>query len=1015
MKRILILVIFSISFSTDIFPQFGQNKVMYDHFDFDVYNTPHFEIYNYLKNDTFLLNLGQLSERWYTRHYAMFSDSLENSPVILYNNTTDFKQTTVISGIIGVGTGGVTEGLRSRVVIPVMVSNKETDHVLGHEMVHVFQYNLVRENDSLSFSSLMNTPLWMIEGMAEFLSIGSSDNRTSMWMRDAVINDDIPTIKDMTRKMGEYFPYRYGHAFWAYTTGVWGDNVMQPLFYLSLKAGIEFAFKVHLGVDSDSLSVLWNNSVKNHYNKFLIDTIAPVGKIMFNTESAGEINLSPVLSPDGKYITFLSNKEVINIDLLLAETKSNKIISKLTSSLRKSHIDDFNYIEEAGCWSPDGEKYIMTTFTKGTNKFLIVTLKNNKVNSSEEIEINGIDALINPEWSPDGKSILFNGLVKGKSDLYIYNLESKDIEQLTDDYYSDLQPSWSADGSEIAFISERGPDTDLGNQVYGSYRLCILKKETKQVIVYDLFAGANIYSPQYSPSDSSIYFLSNADGFRNLYKYHLHTGEVFKLTKFATGISGITDLAPAYSVSRKTGEVAYTLYRNKKYEIYVANPEDFLQIPVDPNVVNLDAESLAPGKIRIFNVVDHNLDYSMSLPEDSFTIQRYDPKFELEYIGSTGMGVAQSSYGTFISGGVSLLFSDMLKHHQIYTMLNINGEVYDFGGQLAYINSKNRITLGGSFSHYPYRGMYYSIFPDTLSNGTLINVTNYSLVRIFEENLSFFSQYPLSSKLRFEGGLSYARYSYRIDSLNYYYTQNWYYLGQSKGKVENVPEPFNVGSSYIAFVGDDSDFGITSPLNGYRYRIQVGQMFDNYNITSLSFDLRKYFYFRPLNLSFRALHYGRYGKDANGLYPIFLSNEYLIRGYNFNAIYSSNQLFSDEGLSLSRINGSKVLVINSEIRIPFTGIKRLSLIKSKYLYSDIVLFFDAGVSWTKDKFPWLSTSDIRFYWNPTPDYYTPIYSLGASLRINLFGYAILEPYIALPFQIGDVTYSTGLLISGGGW
>ncbi|PLX11766.1 MAG: tolB protein precursor, partial [Marinilabiliales bacterium] len=944
------------------------------------------------------------SERWYLRHFAMFADSLENSPIILYNNTSDFKQTTVISGIIGVGTGGVTEGLRSRVVIPVMVSNKETDHVLGHEMVHVFQYNLVRENDSLSFQSLMNTPLWMIEGMAEFLSIGSSDNRTAMWMRDAVITDDIPSIKDMTRKQGQYFPYRYGHAFWAYITGVWGDNIMQPLFFTSLKYGFDYAFKNMLGFESDSLSVLWKNSIKDHYNQYLQDTISPVGNIMFNTESGGEINLSPVLSPDGKYITFLSNKDVINVDLLLADAETGKIISKLTSSLRKSHIDDFNYIEEAGCWSPDGTKYILTTFTQGTNKFIIVNLQKNKVKSTQEIQIDGIDGLINPEWSPDGKSILFNGLVRGKSDLYLYNLETKEVEQLTDDLYSDLQPSWSTDGTEIAFISDRGPDTRLEDQVYGGYRLCVLKLETKEVIIYDLFPGANIFSPQYSPTDSSLYFLSNADGLRNLYRYHLHTGEVFKLTKFATGISGITDLAPAYSVSSQTGDVAYTLYRNDNYEIFKASPEDFLQIPVNPYEVNLDAESLAPGKQRLVNIVDHNLNYVKTWPEDSFKVQAYDPKFQLEYIGSNGFGVAQSTYGTFASGGVSMLFSDMLKHHQIYTMLNINGEVYDFGGQLAYINSKNRITWGGSFSHFPYRGMTYILGLDSIG-GELIQYTNYDLIRVFEENLSFFSQYPLSTKLRFEGGISYSRYSYRIDSLTYYYTLSGFYLGQSKKKVKDVPDPFNVGSAYVAFVGDNSSFGVTSPMLGYRYRFQVGKMFDEYDITNLSIDLRKYFFFKPISLAFRAMHYGRYGKDANKLYPLYLGNEYLIRGYNFNAFYKYEESIPQNYLDVNNIAGSKIMVFNSEVRFPFTGVKRFSLMKSGYLFSDIILFFDAGVSWKKDKFPWLESSDIRYYWNPHPNYYTPIYSLGASIRINLFGYAILEPYIAMPFQLDNVDYA----------
>ncbi|MEE4198036.1 MAG: basic secretory protein-like protein [Bacteroidales bacterium] len=1021
MKKYFLCLLFIFFLTANGFAQFGQNKVMYDRFDFEVYDTPRFDIYNYLKNDSLLLDLGQLSERWYMRHMAIFADTLENSPIILYNNTADFKQTTVISGLIGVGTGGVTEGLRSRVVIPVMVSNKETDHVLGHEMVHVFQYNLVRENDSLSFSSLGNTPLWMIEGMAEFLSIGARDNRTSMWMRDAVIHDKMPSIKDMTTKPGEYFPYRYGHAFWAFVTGVWGDNIMQPLFYNTLRYGMEHAFQDILHMKPDSLSKIWAKETREYYTKQLEDTISPVGKIMFNTKKGGEINLSPVISPDGKYVTFLSNKNVINVDLLLAETKNGEIISKLTSSLRKSHIDDFNYIEESGSWSPDGKEYILTTFTQGKNKFIIVSLEDNKVKNSREIEIKGIETLVNPEWSPDGKSIVFNGMVNGQSDLYIYSLETGETEQLTNDYHSDLQPSWSADGEEVVFISDRGNDTRLEKQIYGTYKLCVVKRKTKQVLVYDLFQGADIFSPQFSPYDSSLYFLSNADGYRNLYRYEIHTGEVFKLTKFSTGITGITDLAPSYSVSRETGQIAYTFYRNGNYEIYLANPEDFLKIQVDPGKVNRQAEFLPPGEERLFNIVDHNLQYSKSFPKDSFNIQTYDPKFQLEYIGSNGVGAGTSTYGTFISGGVSMLFSDMLKYHQIYTMLNINGEVYDFGGQIAYINSKNRITWGGSFSHFPYRGMYYSYKYDSLPDGTPTFIENYNLVRIFEENFSLLSHFPLSSKLRLEGGFSYARYSYRIDSINYYYWTDeatgypMGYIGQNKQKVEDVPDPYNLGSVYLAFVGDDSNFGITSPLSGYRYRFQVGQMFDHYQITNINFDYRKYFFAKPFSFAFRLLHYGRYGKSANKIYPIFLGNEYIIRGYNYNALYKRDYTYSDNYLDVNKISGSKILTFNAEVRFPFTGIERLSLIKSKYLYSDLNLFFDAGLAWTKDKFPWLSNSDVRFYWNPDPSYYTPIYSLGASLRINLFGYAVLEPYIAIPFQLEEVPFSTGFVISGGGW
>ncbi len=78
------------------------------------------------------------------------------------------------------------------------------------------------KDDSLQLRSIRNIPLWMVEGMAEYCSLGSFDPNTAMWMRDAIINKDFPSLDDLTRSY-KYFPYRYGQAFWAYFTGLYGD------------------------------------------------------------------------------------------------------------------------------------------------------------------------------------------------------------------------------------------------------------------------------------------------------------------------------------------------------------------------------------------------------------------------------------------------------------------------------------------------------------------------------------------------------------------------------------------------------------------------------------------------------------------------------------------------------------------------------------------------------------------------------------------------------------------------
>ena len=51
---------------------------------------------------------------------------------------------------------------------------------------------------------------------------------------------------------------------------------------------------------------------------FFTDTVAPNGELMYNDKNGGEINLSPVLSPDGKQVIFLSNRDVVKLLFYLA-------------------------------------------------------------------------------------------------------------------------------------------------------------------------------------------------------------------------------------------------------------------------------------------------------------------------------------------------------------------------------------------------------------------------------------------------------------------------------------------------------------------------------------------------------------------------------------------------------------------------------------------------------------------------------------------------------------------------
>ena len=1003
MNRILYsLLLVTFFFSLNIQAQyFGQNKVKYGKFDFKVVESKTFDMYHYLKNDSLVIGLIKDAEKWRVRHEQVFKDSFDYKvPIILYNNHGDFQQTTVVGGLIGTTTGGVTEGLKNRVTFPVTPSYAQTDHVMGHELVHAHQYNMIKSSDSLSFNNMANIPLWMTEGMAEYLSIGSIDSHTAMWMRDAVAHDYFPRIKDLHKS--RYFPYRFGHAFWAFVGGTFGDDKIRPLYEETAKLGVKEAFKRILSMPIDSFSNRWKETTENFYKPQMQGRdIEAVGTKLIDSKNGGRLNITPSVSPDGKYFIFLSEKNIFSLDLFIANTETGKIIRKISTRTKKSHLDALDAFESAGTWSPDSKKYAFVIYSKGMNKIAIADVAKGKV--IDEFFVKDIQNFSNIDWSPDGTRILFSGLKNGQSDLFTVDLKTKNVVQLTNDYYANMQPKWSSDGKQIVYVTD---NLNKGNRPTRNLSFMILNLVTNKIHNPKILVNANNLNPNFSADGKTIFFLSDRDGFRDIYKYEIETGTITQLTKFFTGVSGITKYAPAISVSRKTKEILYSHYNDSKYNIYKVKVENLQNIEIEATDVNMAGAKLPSMKLKE-SFVDTNLKNENIVAQTNKLKQKdYKPKFKLDYISNGGVGISTGRYGTGMAGGVNMLFGDMLGENQLYVGVVLNGELQDFGGQAAYLNRESRYAWGGGLSHIPYRYVTYGLdFNATLPNSTEPAIKEtYNLYRIFKEQVSLFSYYPFSKSTRIEGGTSFNYYSFRLDRYNNYYDGigRQYIIDPKDARERNIDgagDPFAMQEISMAYVGDNSSFGLTAPMKGYRFRFELQQTFGRINMTSVLADARKYFYLKPVTFAFKAYHYSRLGEDASNdlMPPLYLGYESLIRGYTYSAILNSNSqnIFNN-------LQGSKMLLSNFEIRFPFTGPERLALIKSNFLFTDLNLFVDAGLAW----------GEFRAYDSSTNAYYDAnrklenskiITSMGISTRINLFGQLIIEPYYAFPMQLNGET------------
>lgn len=163
-RGLLILLVLILAAEAAAAQGFGRNKVVWKDLEFSVLTTKHFQIYHYPQGAPAVEDAARMLETWYARHAALFGIDLAGpQKVILYDSFPDFQQANAVPGLISPGEGGVTESLGGRILIPLTGVSADDDHVLGHELVHAFQFRRMRP-DNNTFSPPSNLPTWLIEG-----------------------------------------------------------------------------------------------------------------------------------------------------------------------------------------------------------------------------------------------------------------------------------------------------------------------------------------------------------------------------------------------------------------------------------------------------------------------------------------------------------------------------------------------------------------------------------------------------------------------------------------------------------------------------------------------------------------------------------------------------------------------------------------------------------------------------------------------------------------------------------
>jgi hypothetical protein len=954
---------------------FGRNKVQYQNFDFKVLQSEHFDVYYYPEEEAAVRLATRMAERWYTRLSQLLKHELRGrQKLILYAAHPHFQQTNAIEGEIGEGTGGVTESLKRRVILPLAGGLAETDHVLGHELVHAFQYDIASQGQ------LQGLPLWFIEGMAEYLSIGPVDAHTAMWVREASSRDAMPAVDRLDDP--DFFPYRYGHAFWAYVAGRWGDNVVgEMLRGTGPQGNVESAIESVLGVDEKTLTADWHAATRRAYAGVIEAAGKPqaFGQPLITRErGGGDINVAPSLSPDGARMVFLSEKSLFSIDMYVADVASGRVTRKIVETAGDPHFDSLQFLSSAGDWAPDNRRFVFAALSGGKPVLSIVDVDSGS--RVREQEFKGLDEILNPAWSPDGRQIAFSAMKGGVLDLFLFELESGAVRQLTDDPYADLDPEWSPDGRELAWVTDRF-GASLDSLAFSNYRIGAMTVATRQMRQLAGFDSGRSTNPEFA-ADGTLFFIAAPDGIANVYR--LAGGTATRVTNLVSGVSGITPLTPAMSAAARSPRLVFTVFENDEYNIYATDTARPAAGATRLASSGVKADVLPPSDRRPGEVSRLLENAVVGLPEGlaAYPTTDYSARLSLDAVGQPMAGVGVDRFGAYAAGGISFLFSDVLGDHMLGATVQATSRVQETGGSVMYLNRTSRWNWGLVGEQLPFvTGGFAQGLAVVDGQETIVQQT----LRVTQINqaASAIVHYPFSKVQRMEFSAGGRRIAFDSQLDTQFFSPITGDLLDEQEEELPRPDALNLGEASAALVYDSSIFGATSPLAGQRYRFEVSQLTGSLNYTGLLADYRKYVMpVRPFTIAVRGLHYGRYGSGGEDprLPELYLGYPGLVRGYDVGSFDAGECVEIDMTTcaAFDRLKGSRLAIAGAELRFPLLGVFSRRSFYGPFPI-EMALFTDAGVAWTSSEKPSFAGGDRTW-----------VRSAGVGLRVNVFGYAIAE-------------------------
>ena len=835
-----------VAVSADAQFYFGKNKVQYDDFNWQVMTTDHFNIYFYENEAEIAKIAAQIAEDAYPRLAAKFNHEVSHTiPLIIYSSPAYFVQTNVVPSLLPESVGGFTEFLKGRVVVPFHGSCADFEHVIVHELVHVFTFSkLAEKSRRQSVVRLTGPPLWFIEGLAEYWS-EDWDTEADMIVKDMVLRGDLLPITQFWRIRGTYFMYKLGQSVCKFISEEYGEDKLVLIFDNWYKGrGFDETIKWTLGKRLEDISREWHYYLKQKYYPEIGDFGLPRMESEQLSYDGYAVQGVPITWDDGdgprEWIVFMAYRRGYTGIYLKPRVADKNGLRVLVKGERSSRFESLHLLR-SGIDATNSGLVVFSSKSKEQDVIYIYSLGEGRI--VQEFKSIDLVAARSPRFSPDESQVVFSGVREsGYSDLFLLDRASGEIREITSDLYGDSAPTFSTDGQSIIFVSDRGHNGRSG--ATNLFEIDVNATTPIRQLTWGDFIDESPVA-----TANGVYFSSDRGGNFNLLLLE-PSGHLVRQSTYVTGA-----FDPRLTPDGE--QLVYSGYQDMQFCIYQKDlPEEKQEVA---NISDLSPSGWRPSLIDkrySGSSVKYETDYSFDIAQSSIA---YDP-----------------IYGS--AGGLQASFSDILGNHAYYMLLTNTAETRDeflesFNFGVTYVNRSRRINWGvGAFhlydEYYNQRDQYF-----------------------YERQagaLGFFS-YPMSKFNRVDV-TSFVRYDQK---------NRRYGLPDCEGMLL---------STFVSWVYDNSIWDISGPIEGRRYNLSAGLTHSlthgqAWNRIAWA-DIRHYFRLGTNSAFANRL----FAYTSGGLEPrrIYFGGSWAFRGYDRRYFYNRKILFASNELRFPLIDNLNI-------------------------------------------------------------------------------------------------------------